>query len=270
MEPDVTRTSNCTANVNVQGQNSDEEGSKWKHILLLVFNIIAGTFAVLRSTFAFLTIIHHAGQRATMPFVTPLLWFDWPVIYSMIGRFSPLIAHACAIVGACFYGVCFWLTIGYGRLGFATHQYDVLDIPEYCQNLAISWQTDPRRHFFVGIHCVLFACGSIGVFGCIILAANMLGDNQFKLDLSARLWRKQRVLEIRFPLIEIMQGVVGFSIIAPALVAVIMSAVLNGHEYLVLGQQGCYGSYVSSRFSYLDQDYVDFKIKAAAWLGVLT
>ena len=55
-------------------------------------------------------------------------------------------------------------------------------------------------------------------------------------------------------------------ILLPTFVGVIMSAILNSHSYLILGQQHCYASFVSSRSGYLNVDIVSVSTKLATFL----
>src|SRR5579859_6246982 len=57
------------------------------------------------------------------------------------------------------FGMCFWLCVGYTQLGYGTRQYTVLDVPERCQHLTISYQTDYRRVMFLSLHNVIFSFG---------------------------------------------------------------------------------------------------------------
>jgi hypothetical protein len=84
---------------------------------------------------ALLTISEHVDSFDTLPFINPLLWLDWVSIFDIVEEFFPLLAIFSCIIGAGLYGVCFWLTIGYGLRGFGTRQYDILVIPYQCQAL---------------------------------------------------------------------------------------------------------------------------------------
>jgi len=57
-------------------------------------------------------------------------------------------------------------------------------------------------------------------------------------------------------------------ILLPTVVGVIMSAILNSHSYLILGQQHCYASFVSSSSGYLNVDIVSASTKLATFLGL--
>jgi hypothetical protein len=56
----------------------------------------------------------------------------------------------------------------------------------------------------------------------------------------------------------------------PLLIAVGVSAALNWNSYLILGQDGCYGSYVSGRWGYLNLELLDFRIRVDTLLGLNT
>jgi len=181
-----------------------------------------------------------------------------------------MLASLSAVVGTCLYGLCFWLTIGYGLHGFGVRQYDVLNVPTFCQKVSVSWQTDPRRHHFVRIHSIIFASGTLGILIAIIIYISMTEDIKISnFAIAFRVYRRASV-RVNFYSITILQTVVAICVIAPALVGVIMSAVINGHSYLILGQHECYASFVSGRYGYIDQYFTEWKIKLATWIGLLT
>ena len=73
-----------------------------------------------------------------------------------------------------------------------------------------------------------------------------------------------------FRLSEQLTKIVLAFVLFPVVAGFIMAVILNDHAYLLLGQKGCYASYVSSRWGYLDLELLTFKVKLATWLGLNT
>jgi hypothetical protein len=69
---------------------------------------------------------------------------------------------------------------------------------------------------------------------------------------------------------EFLVPVVMAFVVLPFIAGFLMAIVLNSHKYLLLGQEGCYASYVSSCWGYLDLQLLNFRIKLATWLGLNT
>jgi hypothetical protein len=67
---------------------------------------------------------------------------------------------------------------------------------------------------------------------------------------------------------QFVQAAVACGILLPSVVGAIVAGVVNGDSYLFLNRNGCFASYVSGRFGYLDVDLIEWKIKLATWLGV--
>jgi hypothetical protein len=67
---------------------------------------------------------------------------------------------------------------------------------------------------------------------------------------------------------QYVQAAVACAILLPSVVGAIVAGVVNGHSYLLLNRNGCFASYVSGRFGYIDVDLIEWKIKLATWLGV--
>lgn len=209
-----------------------------------------GTGAIIgigRTVFSLMTILQSSHAWDTLPFISPLLWFDWVTIYRLLDYYLPKLAVIPAIIGACLYFVCFWLTIGYGSLGYGVRQYNVLNIPMQCQTYG-AFQTDPRRDHFVGLHVAMFAMGTAGLCGGMFLKIE-----RQKLGKSGG---------------QYVQAAVACAILLPSVVGAIVAGVVNGHSYLLLNRNGCFASYVSGRFGYIDVDLIEWKIKLATWLGV--
>lgn len=56
------------------------------------------------------------------------------------------------------------------------------------------------------------------------------------------------------------EGIVSLFVLVPTAIATIVAGVVNAHTYLVLGQQNCYASFVSSRLGYLDAYLADISV----------
>lgn len=235
-----------------------------------IVNLITLVTTFLRTGLAVATIIRHNNSRETMPFISPILWIDWATVFGIVGARFRLLGTLSAVVGVCLYLMCFWLTIGYGQLGYGVQQYIVLDIPPLCKTMNISWQTDPRRHHFVQLHSVIFASATVGVIASIL---NILGERKnltWNFSLAFKLYHRPQRVIVYFKTIMILQVFISICVLAPVCVGVIMSGVLNGHRFLILGQQGCYASFVSGRFGYLDLYWVAWTVKIETWIGVNT
>lgn len=199
-----------------------------------------------------MTIIQSSHSWDTLPFISPLIWFDWVTIYSLCNSFAPKIAVIPAVIGSCLYIVCFWLCVGYGSLGYGVQQYNMLSIPTQCQGFG-PFQTDPRRYHFVCLHVAVFTLGTVGLFYAIFLKLND------KSIIGRQLGRSSA---------EYVHAAVGLSILLPSIAGAIVAGVVNEHSYLILNRNGCFASYVSGRFGYIDVDLIEWKIKLATWLGV--
>ena len=149
------------------------------------------------------------------------------------------------------YPVGFWLTIGYGSRGYGVRQYDVLDIPDFCKSAAISFQTDPRRHYFVALHVVIFAFGTISL---ILLYVSIIDSGMAGIDEEA----------IPKPLKFWIAGL----LILPSFIGLCLAAAQNSHPYLILGQRSCYASYVSGQLAYVDAPHVSWTVKLATVIGL--
>lgn len=220
-----------------------------------------------------ITLIRHSHSMDRLPFISPVLWLDWAAVFSFVGQRFPVLGTLSAISGICLYCTCFWLSIGYGRLGYGTQQYEVLNIPAFCQNLNISWQTDPRRHHFVQLHSLIFGSATLGVLIAVIVFIDQYEDfriSDFSVAFKIYRGRSVNMNLSYFRSVLILQTVVAICVIAPAVVGVIVAAVINGHNFLILGQKGCYASFVSGRFSYVDLYWVEWRVKVATWIGLNT
>ena len=214
--------------------------------------------ASFRTTLAILRLVTHKGEYDTLPFLSPLLWTDWVSVTDMLWVFSPVLGAfgIAASLGA--FGMCFWLCIGYTQLGYGTRQYTVLDVPDRCEHLPISYQTDPRRYIFLSLHNVIF---SLAILGFATAAVAVWKDNKVRYTAartSADIYRQPPLLQTK---VGRYLGVgVSLFVLVPTTIATIVAGVVNAHTYLVLGQQNCYASFVSSRLGYLDAYLADISV----------
>lgn len=235
----------------------------------VILKPVAAAYGIFETIIAVLTLSSHGGSWDTLPFIDPLLWLSWVTIYDFLMLFSPLAATLSCAIGMGIYGICFWLCIGYGLKGYGTRQYDVLSVPENCQFKNISWQTDPRRKHFLRLHSLMFACATAGFLGGLLERFD-ISKGEISLNVVPGDDISQNNRQIKTPITDLIQALVSVMIILPAAVGIIVASALNGHSYLVLGQHGCYASYVSSRFAYLDLYLVEWKIKLGVWIGLIT
>jgi hypothetical protein len=171
-------------------------------------------------------------------------------------------------MGLCLYGICFWLCIGYGLKGYGTQQYEVLDIATFCRLVNVVWQTDPRRHHFVRLHVILFSFGTVGLLTGLAISIAEFHDEIINLSRWTLFGRKIVNVDVDLSAVKMLQGVIAGCIIIPSFVGMILAATVNGHSFLLLGQQHCYASFVSARFGYLDDYWVNWIIKLSTWFGL--
>ena len=206
-------------------------------------------FAIFRSIFAIVTITKHT-ERESLPFINPVLWFDWVAVWSFCGFFPGSLAETttlmAAAVGVAVYAISLWLCIGYAFLGYGTRQYDVIDTTSLCASSITSYQTDPRRMPFLVLHELYFILATSG----FLLLAYYISN------LGAA--RRTNVL-IDTSIICVM--------VLPPIAGIALATVLHFMPYLLLMRNGCYGSYVSGSLVYLDRT-VSWAIKVATILGI--
>jgi hypothetical protein len=104
------------------------------------------------------------GALDGLPFLSPVLWLDIVLVYDIAHNYSLTrwLSYPVAVLGFGMWVVCFWLCVGYCFLGYGTRQYQALHIPDYCQSLDISWQTDPRRGNFVRLQVIILLSATAG------------------------------------------------------------------------------------------------------------
>jgi len=188
-----------------------------------------------------------------MPFISPVLWLDWITISALLTKRALGFDAVALTIAFCLYVICFWLTVGYGQLGYGLLQYNLLYIPEVCVAADFNIPTDPRRAHFVALHAVTFAFCS----GAVLVGIMASCDGPHSAPFLKNRSRTQFV-----------QTMVAGVLILPAFIGVIMAAVLNSHNYLILEQQGCFASFSSGRWGYLDQELTSWEIKIATWIGL--
>ena len=284
-------------------------------------------------------VISYKGSYNSIPFLSPVLWLDMALVSDLLysNENTQPLSFLAAGTGFGMFIVCFWLLIGYCFLGYGTTQYEALDIPQYCQTLGISWQTDPRRRNFVRMQVIIFLSATLGFFvaivsyfkvkasrenwnvptlgeaaarnfrlerenasqGFIQRAAKRFGEWKKRHFGAGKIEGQQPMPEnnpgpISFPILpafgrfkgrrldipkiqkpklelsEHLNTIVMMFVLFPFLAGVGLAAALNWNSYLLLGQKGCYASYVSGRWGYLDLELINFRIKLATWLGLNT
>lgn len=269
---------------------------RWRPIIVGV-----GTFfGIIRSTLAVIRLVQHRNSYNTLPFISPLLWVDWLTVADICWGHLPMAALLALIVTVCTYGMCFWLCVGYGHLGYGTKQYEILWSTVFQNNFycpLAAGDSDPRRIHFLRMHIVLFASGSLGFLGFLRVMPTLLGlgiralqkirmqlanrepwDRELTQDginrgrgFRQQISKDRRIMERRVIAREAhtAAGVLICAVVLGPLVAgAIMAGILNSHSYLILGQKGCYASFVSSRSAYLNVYVIDWTTKIGAWIGV--
>ena len=241
-------------------------GSAWKldeSVTIGWFGWIGGIFsclfAITRTSLAITRLNEHVQSNfAELPFISPMIWSDWVFAAAFAGHFSVMVGTVLWYLALIEYCVCFWLCIGYGHLGYGVRQYYVVNVPPVCQYLADdSWQTDPRRIHFVGLHVAIFAMGSFVFFGLSGLFTRLLQTNRREFHAVAQL------------LPAIMAGLV----LLPTIGGAIYVGVANEANYLMLknadsGGESCFASYLSGRYGYLNIEIPQLERKVATWFGL--
>ena len=219
--------------------------------------IIGLLFSSIRTALAAYQIGSHWNSFDTLPFITPLLWVDWLILVHVLGgRFKNYVIIVVLII----WGLCFWLCIGYGFLKYGTRQYDVLELSEKCEytgnNLSVSWQTDPRRVRFLDLHCVIFGFATWTFF------EGWSAFEKTKVD-------RERLTHVYGQEIhKLLCWGVGIVVLICLAGGMVLAGLLNKADYLILTQNKCYASYVSSRVTYMNADVLDWIARASEWFGI--
>lgn len=219
--------------------------------------IIALIFSSIRTALGVYQIGSHWYSFDTLPFITPLLWVDWFILIHVLGgRFKKYVIVVAFIV----WGLCFWLCIGYAFLKYGTRQYDVLELSQKCEytpnNLSVSWQTDPRRFRFVELHCVIFGFGTWTLFE---------GWSAFE---KTKIERERRMHIYGQEIHKLLYWIIGIAVLVCLAGGMVLSGLLNEKDYLILTQNNCYASYVSSRVTYTNVDALDLSARVLEWFGI--
>jgi hypothetical protein len=124
-----------------------------------------GAAGLAKNGFALYNIFSLLGSFDELPFLSPILWLDMALVSELLlsNKRSKPLGFVAVGIGVFMYVVSLWLVIGYSALGYGTRQYQALNIPPYCQTLGKSWQTDPRRRYFVGLQVLIFISATAGV-----------------------------------------------------------------------------------------------------------
>jgi hypothetical protein len=220
---------------------------------VVVGNTIIFVIALVRTVVGVGEVIAYRKDLDLLPFVSPFLWIDWIAVASIIwpiekygkARYFP------QVIAAAIFGMNTWLTVGYTSLLYGTEQYTILDIPAICAATAGSFTTDPRRSYFTDLHTVLYF---ISLLIVVVTAVVAVRSKKGKTETHA--WKLAVIL--------ILSG----SVAVPALVGVVIAAVLSKGDIVLLTSGNCYGSVVSGRLGYFSVNYFDWTQRLATWLGV--
>jgi hypothetical protein len=260
-----------------------------KKFLGIVISIGSAIFAFIKTAVAISRIVEHSESFETLPFISSSLWIDWLALSQTVWYFSPMLGKVVLLPTIAVYGMCSWLCVGYTWHGYGTKQYFVLDVPAYCAVLGIQWQTDPRRVHFLQLHDWTFMIATAAVFCGFIFAFDKKDVEELgliqdplppapnpaaeALDIGKppkfdRILLAKRIMQTFFDNLLLFLCI---TIVSFAAIGTVMSAIINRYNFLLLGQQHCYASYVSSRFGYVDlyeSDLIDTATKVMTWLGV--
>lgn len=215
----------------------------------IAINVLSFLFALLRTILAILTLHNHGKDWPSLPFISPILWLDWVAIFAISGHIHPFLSLISFIATFLCWTTCFWLTIGYGQLGYGTRQYKILNIPYLCSNSGINFETDPRRGNFVGLHVTQFIISTV----CLVFALPTIFRGQQAA--SAILTSEGKWLLI-----------MGF--LLPCWIGVVIGAADHNYPYLLLNQGNCFASFVSGWVGYGDLPEVGWIVKASTMIGL--
>jgi len=237
----------------------------WK---LKARNVGATLVALFRTIWVTIKIVDHRNSLKTLPFLSPVLWLDWVLVTDLLWTRFPILGWLGFGFTVALWGLCFWLVIGYAALDYGAEQYQVLNIPDQCTYLGVPWQTDPRRKGFLSLHICLFTFSSVAV--CLAVYVYLRRRPRPEWDAYRERFGDQQYYEGRR---KSFVGTVGL-VLAMAIGGVscagaVWAGILNVSDYLILQREGCYASYVSSRFGYFEADAVNTYIKVAEFLGIL-
>jgi hypothetical protein len=218
---------------------------------------VSATFACIRTSLAVYQIVTYSQSFDTLPFISPLLWVDWLVIAQVCrGRFRGLAIPIALGVWL----LCFWLCVGYAFLGYGLRQYEVLEMSKECEppldQPQISWETDPRRFRIVDLHLVIFAFASWAFFE---------GWTAFR---RVKLSRDRLIFFYGHEVHKLLSLVIGVAVLVCLAAGIVLVGLLNKTDYLILTQNECYASYVSSRNTYMFIDLLNWPARLAELCGL--
>jgi len=98
--------------------------------------------AAFRTSSAITVLVQHTGSLETLPFISPILWVDWISVTDHYLKAKLLddgmpdvdscLVIARTVLTVSMWVLSLWLCVGYGHLGYGTHQYNVLNVPVQC------------------------------------------------------------------------------------------------------------------------------------------
>jgi hypothetical protein len=219
--------------------------------------VVSATFACIRTSLAVYQIVTYSQSFDTLPFISPLLWVDWLVIAQVCrGRFRGLALPIAIGVWL----LCFWLCIGYAFLGYGLRQYEVLEMSKECEppvdQPQISWETDPRRFRILDLHLVIFAFASCAFFE---------GWTAFR---RVKLSRDRLTFFYGHEIHKLLSLGIGIAVLICLAAGMALVGLLNKADYLILTQNTCYASYVSSRNTYMFVSLLNWPARLAELCGL--
>ena len=225
--------------------------------------IIAFIYAIIRLVLAAYQLAKHGPTFDSLPFISPLLWIDWLVLAHVWGgKFKSLNLKPFMIpILALLWLMSLWLCIGYAFLGYGTRQYEILEIASSCLLDAsyspISWQTDPRRIIFMYFHIVLF-----------LLATWTFYENWASFHRAGIVRRDRLRFWKGFEVHKIISLMLGITLLVLLAAGTVMIGTLNETKYLLLNRNNCFGSYVSSRTTFMTVQSLDWPTRISVWFGM--
>lgn len=176
-------------------------------------------------------------------------------IYAITGYIHPVLSFLSLISTILLYFVSFWLTIGYGHLGYGTQQYQILHVPYFCVSSPdVDFRTDPRRGNFVCLHVVQFVLGTLSLL--ISLPGIYRGPTPAKEALQ-RPWKWIMIA--------------GFTL--PLWIGIVIAAADHSKAYVLLNQgvdTQCFSSFASGWIGYADCGDVSWLVKVSTMIGLNT
>lgn len=198
-------------------------------------------------------VVKNRAVMDSLPFISPVLWIDWLAVSAIVWQFQKRgkARYIPQVIALAVFGMNTWLILGYILISYGTNQYEVRDVPALCQATAASLVMDPRRTQFARLHIVLYIFGLIAF---VVLALVAMRSKCGKLETPA--WRLATLLTV------------SVGIVIPTLVGVILAAVLNRADVLLLSSGECYTGVVSGKFGYFTIDSYDWTERLRKWLGL--